>query len=525
MHSAGHECVGRAREAAGARVQVSGPVAPPPTTSTPPASWAPPTQGLGTRASTCTTAQGPVNCVCPVGGGPSWGSSGRSGRLPLDSTLISDDAWGELARSLNLTPRELQISSGVFNDEVEDTIASDLAISAHTVHAHVRQLFGKLGVIPAPASHARLKRVRRRLTRVDEFQHRRPAFGELPEDQAGRRVMHTSATSSSCSGKRGGPWKAEPPSRPLGDSSGLWRCSLGPGLPSEPGLRDARMQFRRNHSTGKREMFAHWSGRDSRSRPNLAMGQAKAGAVGSVPLVPCTLPLGAEHRGGVKNPHRGPVAALAGTQPLERASTLAVIDPDRTVHDTLHKVVGRLGGHWSLVGYMSAEEALGHLPAHPAVVAIVEVRLPGLSGIDCVRRLKAMMPGLPIVMHSDAAAEEAVVDSLAAGACGYVVKPSRPTELAAAIRAALSGSAHLCPVAARAAVAFVQRVAAAASAELLTERERQVIVLLASHLSRKEIAVRLGIETGTVRTHLRRLYEKLHVHDRRSAVGRLLPPQ
>jgi DNA-binding NarL/FixJ family response regulator len=201
---------------------------------------------------------------------------------------------------------------------------------------------------------------------------------------------------------------------------------------------------------------------------------------------------------------------------------VALLDDDPVVHAALRVTLSALAGGCVVEGYLRGEEALYRLAQDPPSVVLMEVRPEGPFGADYVRRLKLFAPTLPIVVHKACSDEQRILMSLGAGACGYLIKPSCPEELAAAIRAAASGWAYLCPLAQRAAVRFVQHVTAAASGGLLTERERQVLILLAQHLSRKEIASRLGVETGTARAHARRLYEKLHVHNRMEAVAKAL---
>jgi DNA-binding NarL/FixJ family response regulator len=172
--------------------------------------------------------------------------------------------------------------------------------------------------------------------------------------------------------------------------------------------------------------------------------------------------------------------------------------------------------------YPSAEEALKALPLDPPDLALVDVNLPGMSGIECVARLRTLCPSmlcLILTMYEDG---PVIFDALKAGACGYLLKRTPPAEIAAAIVQARAGGSPMSPQIARQVVSFFHRTPAADGLAVLTTREREVLDLLANGSMYKEIAARLGLSLDTVRTHLRKIYEKLHVHSRTEAVVKYL---
>jgi len=172
--------------------------------------------------------------------------------------------------------------------------------------------------------------------------------------------------------------------------------------------------------------------------------------------------------------------------------------------------------------YPTAEAALQALPQDPPDLALVDVNLPGMSGIECVARLRTTCPDLLcliLTMYEDG---PVIFDALKAGACGYLLKRTPPAEIAAAIVQARAGGSPMSPQIARQVVNFFHRTPAPDGLAVLTTREREVLGLLANGSMYKEIAATLGVSLDTVRTHLRKIYEKLHVHSRTEAVVKYL---
>ncbi len=172
--------------------------------------------------------------------------------------------------------------------------------------------------------------------------------------------------------------------------------------------------------------------------------------------------------------------------------------------------------------YPTAEAALRGVPDAAPQVALVDVNLPGMNGIECVARLKSVCPAvvcLILTMYEDA---PVIFDALKAGACGYLLKRTPPEEIAAAVVQAHAGGSPMSPRIARQVVSFFHRRPAEKGIAVLTAREREVLELLAKGSLYKEIAATLGVTIDTVRTHLRNIYEKLHVHSRTEAVVKYL---
>jgi len=150
---------------------------------------------------------------------------------------------------------------------------------------------------------------------------------------------------------------------------------------------------------------------------------------------------------------------------------------------------------------------------HRPDITLLDVAMPGLSGIETLRQIRAEFPAARVLMLSSSDAEEDIVQALAAGACGYVTKTSRPAELTDAILAAHAGQRVISP-------ALECRLAEYAAGHPLTPRELEVLHLLRKGLSNPDIAQLLGIGTRTAKAHVAAILEKLEAADRTEAVTR-----
>ncbi len=171
----------------------------------------------------------------------------------------------------------------------------------------------------------------------------------------------------------------------------------------------------------------------------------------------------------------------------------------------------------------SAEEALRQLPPLQPEVVLMDINLPGQSGIECVPQLKARLPEAQIVMLTIEVDSRRVFESLAAGATGYLVKNVPPAGILAAIEEVRRGGSPMSSQIARMLVqSFHRQGPALREEENLTPREEEILRLIAKGYRTKEVAEALAISPLTVETHLRNIYDKLHVRSRAGAVARFL---
>jgi DNA-binding NarL/FixJ family response regulator len=202
---------------------------------------------------------------------------------------------------------------------------------------------------------------------------------------------------------------------------------------------------------------------------------------------------------------------------------IAIIEDDRETRESL---VELLSGetHVHCVGsYSTGEAAVRDIPVVKPEVALVDINLPGITGIECVSQLKIQMPKLQILMLTKYEESDIIFNSLRAGASGYLLKKVLTKELISAIEQVHTGGAPMSMQIARKVVDHFSQIKQPASdLDKLTPREQEVLALLAKGFLYKEISDRLGISFHTLRNYQRTIYEKLHVHSRTAATVKYL---
>jgi len=197
---------------------------------------------------------------------------------------------------------------------------------------------------------------------------------------------------------------------------------------------------------------------------------------------------------------------------------IAIVEDNKVIRESLTEFVQGDPECTCVCGCATAEEALENIPKHRPDIVLMDIQLPNLSGIDCTAQLKRLLPAVQIIMVTVYEDPERIFKALRAGACGYLLKRCTPEELVAAIREVRQGGAPMSRDIARKVIAsFQEPLAAAAEVEGLSPREREILELLAQGFPNKEIAHRVGVSDGTVRWHLRHVYDKLHVRSRTEA--------
>ena len=206
---------------------------------------------------------------------------------------------------------------------------------------------------------------------------------------------------------------------------------------------------------------------------------------------------------------------------------VALVEDDPGVRRSLAKLVEATVGLECVVACASGEDAVRAIPAARPDVVVMDIKLPGMSGIECTRQLKRALPDLPVLMLTVYNESDLIFESLRAGAGGFLLKRSAAIELAHAIDDLLDGGAPMTAHVARRIVDFYRRAPAAASTpspgqaiEGLTEREREILDHIARGARNQEVADRMHIGLTTVRTHLRNIFRKLHVSSRTEAVAK-----
>lgn len=207
--------------------------------------------------------------------------------------------------------------------------------------------------------------------------------------------------------------------------------------------------------------------------------------------------------------------------PIKHALRVALVEDQPEIRENWKRLIESFRDFDFVCACASAEEALQTIPAARPDVVLMDIFLPRMSGIECTARLKALLPKIQIVILTAIDDDESVFLALEAGADGYLLKRTTPKDLRTALLDASTGGAPMSSEIARRVIeSFRRRAHARDDATNLSTREEEVLELLSKGYSNKEIADRLELSVDTVRSHLKHIYEKMHVRSRTEAVAR-----
>ncbi len=202
---------------------------------------------------------------------------------------------------------------------------------------------------------------------------------------------------------------------------------------------------------------------------------------------------------------------------------VSIVEDDQGVREAITGIIRGTPGFQFVAAFASAEDAWDKISPKTTDVALVDINLPGRSGIELVANLKAAQPKLHLLMMTVYEDSEQIFNSLQAGATGYLLKRARPAEIVEAIQDVHRGGSPMSPEIARKVVLFFhKRREHSEKMEDLTRREIEILTELAKGRLYKEIADHMSISLDTVRTHLQHIYNKLQVHSRHEAVLKFL---
>jgi len=203
--------------------------------------------------------------------------------------------------------------------------------------------------------------------------------------------------------------------------------------------------------------------------------------------------------------------------------SVAIVEDDAPLRSSLAGILQRAAECRCVGAFGSAEEALREIPALSPQVVLMDINLPGMDGVQCVRRLAELMPKTQILMLTVHEDTDTIFESLSAGAAGYLLKPVRAAELLTAVKDVYAGGAPMTSNIARKVVQSFKRAGAEPDdGKQLSPRERDVLDFLVKGYSYKEVAEQMGISYSTVHTHIEHIYQKLHVQSRAQAVAKYL---
>jgi DNA-binding NarL/FixJ family response regulator len=205
------------------------------------------------------------------------------------------------------------------------------------------------------------------------------------------------------------------------------------------------------------------------------------------------------------------------------AISVAIVEDNPEVRRNLSRYIDGAPGFRCTCLCATAEEALRTIPPSPPDVVLMDIQLPGMSGIACTASLKAALPSVPVMMLTVYEDTDVIFRALKAGASGYLLKRSDPAKVLEAISDLHHGGAPMTDQIARKVIeSFHQAKPAAHPQDKLTAREEEILDYLAKGYVTKEIADKLAITSATVRFHLKHIYDKLHVRSRVEAVIKYL---
>lgn len=195
---------------------------------------------------------------------------------------------------------------------------------------------------------------------------------------------------------------------------------------------------------------------------------------------------------------------------------IAIVEDNKGLREGLEEMIATATGMTCVASYGTAEDAIRSLVKKTPDVVLMDIHLPFRSGIECTRRLKDQMPELQVLILTVYEDNDSIFDALKAGASGYLLKRSSPAEILAAIRDIHQGGAPMSSQIARKLVTSFQtpEPGLEPEGEPLSERETEVLGLLTKGYSGKEIADKMSVSINTVKTHIKHIYQKLHVRSR-----------
>ena len=215
---------------------------------------------------------------------------------------------------------------------------------------------------------------------------------------------------------------------------------------------------------------------------------------------------------------------ITATETRERSTiNAAIVEDRREIREGLAMLINGTEGFHCSGSYRSAEEALDRIQLHPPDVVLMDIGLPGMSGIEALRILKERYPNMLLMMLTVYDDDERIFDAICAGASGYLLKKTPPAKLLESLREAVGGGAPMSPEVARRVITLFREIRPPERADYeLTPHETRLLKLFVEGHNYKTAAAELGVSIHTVSFHLRSIYDKLQVHSKSEAVAKAL---
>jgi DNA-binding NarL/FixJ family response regulator len=224
----------------------------------------------------------------------------------------------------------------------------------------------------------------------------------------------------------------------------------------------------------------------------------------------------------------GPDAALPGQSdggaapPAPPPVRIALVDDEESMHQLVGNIFKKHAPGWVLESYPDCKKALKQIPQAPPHAVLMDISMPGGTGIECAKKLTTLLPDLPIVMLSAHVDPESLLNSMMAGSRGCLHKPATAHDIIQALKRAMEGSLGLCERAEKTMMEGFNILGKKFGSAELTTREEEIMGYLCQQKTDKEIAETLGIGSGTVHVHVSSIFKKLNVHTRAEAVRKIM---
>ena len=199
---------------------------------------------------------------------------------------------------------------------------------------------------------------------------------------------------------------------------------------------------------------------------------------------------------------------------------VSIVEDMKDVRERIKRIIQQSEDFICLSAHSNAEDALKELPLLKPYIILMDINLPGMSGIECIKKIKASFPQMQFMMFTIYEDSEQVFDALSAGANGYLLKKTSTEKIIEALKELHEGGSPMSSHIARKVVSYFQKRKEQNDDSQLSHREKEVLELLSKGFLYKEIGNKLGIATGTVRQHIHKIYDKLHVQNRTEALNK-----
>ena len=204
--------------------------------------------------------------------------------------------------------------------------------------------------------------------------------------------------------------------------------------------------------------------------------------------------------------------------------TVSIVEDLEEVREALNRLISQSDKCCYVAGYNNAEQAEKEIPLHPPDIVIMDINLPGMSGIECIRRIKEKCNDTQFMMFTIYEDDDKVFEALKAGAHGYLLKKTPKEKLLEALEELYNGGSPMSTNIARKVIeAFEKKNRPSQELNMLTNKEKQILELLSKGFLYKEIGDQLHLTRNTIKQHIHHIYEKLHVQNRTEAINKAFP--